>query len=212
MSSEVFRVRNIPPDADISEVLSVLGERFPNNHIDLDESSIVPSPYDNTQTALIQFLNSPPESLANLAHTGCIVLTYRFRPKKVNIVIDKEFYELTQLYTPEESPITAEYVVPPPFRQAIYRNAKTGLLSSIVAVSKLNGHAYGSWRSKGGPGSVQSMWLRDFLCDDLPSCRTMIFGCNTKLTDHGTHTISDYALTLLDELRKARRTPEVSRM
>ncbi|KAH0603219.1 uncharacterized protein H6S33_008223 [Morchella sextelata] len=186
MSSQVFRVRSIPPDADISEVLSILREKFLNNHIDPDESSIAPSPYDNTQTAFIQFFNFPPETLANLGHNGSIVLTYRFRPKKVNIIIDKDFYELTQLYKPEELPITAD----------------------IVAVSGLNGHAYGSWRRKRGSGSVQSMWLRDFLCDDLPSCRTMIFGCNTNLTDSGTHTISDYALTLLDELRKARRTQE----
>jgi hypothetical protein len=114
MSSRVFRVRSIPPDADISEVLSILREKFRNNHIDPDESSIAPSPYDNTQTAFIQFFNFPPETLANLGHNGSIVLTYRFRPKKVNIIIDKDFYELTQLYKPEELPITAEYLLPSP--------------------------------------------------------------------------------------------------
>lgn len=112
MSSLVFRVRGIPCDADIGEVLSILREKFPNNHIDPNESGIAPSPYDNTQTAFIQFFDSPPETLENLGHNGCIVLTYRFRPRKVHIIIDKDFYELTQLYNPEELPITAEYLIP----------------------------------------------------------------------------------------------------
>jgi hypothetical protein len=55
------------------------------------------------------------------------------------------------------------------------------------------------------------MWLRDFLSTDLPHCRTMIYGYNSKLTSHGVDTIMDYGRGLLEELKKVRGTDEVSR-
>jgi hypothetical protein len=36
------------------------------------------------------------------------------------------------------------------------------------------------------------MWLRDFLSKDLPQCRTMIYGYNSKLSSHGVDTILNY--------------------
>ena len=79
-------------------------------------------------------------------------------------------------------------------------------ISSIVAVTGLNGHAYGSWT-----GSSGKMWLQDFLVEDkeLRHCRTMIFGYNSKLTDKSEHKIEDYVQDLLTELNKARSTEEV---
>jgi hypothetical protein len=55
------------------------------------------------------------------------------------------------------------------------------------------------------------MWLRDFLCKDLPHCRTIIYGYNSKLTSHGVDTIMDYGRGLLEELKKVRSTEEVSK-
>lgn len=80
---------------------------------------------------------------------------------------------------------------------------------SIVAVSGLNGHAYGSWR---GRGKSQRMWLGEFMREDFPDCRTMIYGYNSKLDSRGTHTILDYAKTFLEELTKARGSQEVWRV
>lgn len=54
------------------------------------------------------------------------------------------------------------------------------------------------------------MWLRDFLCKDLPRCRTMIYGYNAKLSTHGVDTILDYGRQLTEELKKVRNTEEVS--
>jgi hypothetical protein len=81
------------------------------------------------------------------------------------------------------------------------------LARSIIAITGLDGHAYGSWRGKGNLGR---MWLRDFLSKDLPHCRTMIYGYNSKLTSHGVDTIMDYGRGLLEELKKVRATDEVS--
>jgi predicted DNA-binding protein with PD1-like motif len=54
------------------------------------------------------------------------------------------------------------------------------------------------------------MWLRDFLSKDLPCCRTMIYGYNSKLSSHGIDTIMDYGRELIEELKKVRNTEEVS--
>jgi hypothetical protein len=53
------------------------------------------------------------------------------------------------------------------------------------------------------------MWLRDFLSKDLPCCRTMIYGYNSKLSSHGIDTIMDYGRGLMEELKKIRGTEEV---
>jgi len=54
------------------------------------------------------------------------------------------------------------------------------------------------------------MWLRDFLSKDLPHCRTMTYGYNSKLSSHGVDTIMDYGRELIEEIKKVRDTDEVS--
>ena len=78
---------------------------------------------------------------------------------------------------------------------------------SIIAITGLDGHAYGSWRGKGNLGR---MWLRDFLSRDLPHCRTMIYGYNSKLSSHGIDTIMDYGRELMEEIKKIRNETDVS--
>jgi hypothetical protein len=53
------------------------------------------------------------------------------------------------------------------------------------------------------------MWLRDFLSKDLPQCRTMTYGYNSKLSSHGVDTILDYGRELMEEIKKIRNTKEV---
>jgi hypothetical protein len=53
------------------------------------------------------------------------------------------------------------------------------------------------------------MWLRDFLSKDLPQCRTMIYGYNSKLSSHGVDTILDYGRELIEEIKKIRNTKKV---
>jgi SAM-dependent MidA family methyltransferase len=54
------------------------------------------------------------------------------------------------------------------------------------------------------------MWLRDFLSEDLPQCRTMIYGYNSKLCSHGVNTVLDYGRELTEEMKKIRNTKEVT--
>jgi hypothetical protein len=53
------------------------------------------------------------------------------------------------------------------------------------------------------------MWLRDFLSRDLPQCRTMIYGYNSKLSTHGVDTIRDYGRGLMEEIKIIRNTKKV---
>jgi len=102
-----------------------------------------------------------------------------------DIRFDCHFFGFTQLYTPKpDAPVTAD----------------------IIAITGLDGHAYGSWRGKGNLGR---MWLRDFLSRDLPCCRMMIYGYNSKLLSHGIDTIMDYGRELIEELKKVRNTEEL---
>jgi hypothetical protein len=85
-------------------------------------------------------------------------------------------------------------------------NLLTGSRNSIIAITGLDGHAYGSWRGKGNLGR---MWLRDFLSKDLPRCRTMVYGYHSKLSSHGIGTILDYGREFMEEIKKVRYTKEV---
>jgi hypothetical protein len=52
------------------------------------------------------------------------------------------------------------------------------------------------------------MWLRDFFSKDLPNSRTMIYGYNSKLASASIHTIRDYNIGFLEDLKNARKTNE----
>ena len=77
---------------------------------------------------------------------------------------------------------------------------------SIVAVTGLAGHAYGSWRHR----DTKSMWLHDFLPDttDIKGrVRIMIYGYNTaiqKSNSRSTSGIMDFAEDLISRLKTAR--------
>ena len=74
-------------------------------------------------------------------------------------------------------------------------------ISSVIAVTGLAGHAYGSWKRRGG----QFMWLRDRLPRDLPEARILIFGFDSTLTDPCcSPSISDFASKLLHAIRDSR--------
>lgn len=52
------------------------------------------------------------------------------------------------------------------------------MCNSVVAVTGLAGHAFGSWSI-----DHQQMWIRDFLPRDIPNIRVMTYGYNSQLTE-----------------------------
>ncbi|KIW86274.1 hypothetical protein Z517_01669 [Fonsecaea pedrosoi CBS 271.37] len=177
------RARNVPLGYSVESVKDVICHRFEAS----EKTSITckitlaPTCTDNgeTQTAIIKFSPSMPSFLSRLSEKREQIEMKDSR----DIDIDQDFYGLTQLYPTHGSRIPLD----------------------IIAVTGLNGHAFGSWT-----GGKDRMWLRDFLCEDeyLKACRTMIFGYNAKLKDQAVHMTRDYVRSFLEELRKARKTRE----
>ena len=154
-------------------------------HLDANEISVVRSCYDPQMfTALVQFKSGLPEFLKRLKTDP--LSTHQFKLGDDDIVFDQSFHGLTQLYssTVDSTEITAD----------------------VVAITGLDGHAYGSWSG----GYPKRMWLRDFLSKDLPKCRVMIYGYNSKLSTPGLHTIADFGRGLREELLRARRSDQVA--
>ncbi|GAM34005.1 hypothetical protein TCE0_014r01313 [Talaromyces pinophilus] len=189
--SHVFRVTGLSrdkPDEDLQASLqNALNENFADEERSQSktEITIVPSCYDSDQerVALVQFRGGVPQFLSELRLNPLGDWQVEIGDGEINF--DCHFFGFTQLYSPDErEPVVAD----------------------IIAIAGLDGHAYGSWQ---GRGNLGRMWLRDFLSKDLPHCRTMIYGYNSKLSSHGVNTILDYGRELMEEIKKIRNTKEL---
>ncbi|EXJ76254.1 uncharacterized protein A1O5_00762 [Cladophialophora psammophila CBS 110553] len=177
------RARNVSLETTAERLQHIVSHHFEPSENDTItcEVTLAPTCTDNgeTQTAIIKFSPCMPKFLSGLSQKRVQI--------KVNdnedIDIDQDFFGLTQLYP------TRTITIP----------------LDIVAVTGLNGHAFGSWT-----GGNERMWLRDFLHGDeyLKACRTMIFGYNAKLKEKATHKTRDFVRSFLVELRKARQSSE----
>ncbi|KAF3002276.1 hypothetical protein E8E15_000969 [Penicillium rubens] len=189
--SHVLRVTGLSRELTDGDLTTALQEAINDNFTDDEKShskvdiSIVPSCYeDNTQrVALVQFRGGVPQFLDELRVDP--LGEWQVEIGDTDINFDCHFFGFTQLYTLDENkPVDAD----------------------IIAIAGLDGHAYGSWQ---GRGNLGRMWLRDFLSKDLPRCRTMIYGYNSKLSSHGVDTILDYGRELMEEIKKIRNTKEL---
>ncbi|OBT82207.1 hypothetical protein VE02_08678 [Pseudogymnoascus sp. 03VT05] len=186
----VFRVTRLPASQPDDEVKEALKAAIDDNLAEGEEAkltfnaAILPSCYDNEEkVALVEFYGGVPAFLSEL--TANPLDDWQVEMGDTDISFDQHFFGLTQLYAPKpDSTVTAD----------------------IIAITGLDGHAYGSWRGK---GNLWRMWLRDFLCKDMPCCRTMIYGYNSKLLTHKVDTIMDYDQGLLEELKKIRNTEDL---
>ncbi|KAI9677233.1 MAG: hypothetical protein M1822_008182 [Bathelium mastoideum] len=189
--SSVFRITGLPSpqsDDELKAALTDAIERFLSTEELLNiqiRTSIVPSCYNDEQekVALVQFDGAIPEFLGKLSKNP--LDDWQVEVDSNDLNFDRHFSGFTQLYRPVLGvPVNAD----------------------VIAITGLDGHAYGSWRGK---GNLRRMWLRDFLSKDLPCCRTLTYGYNSKLSSRGIDTIMDYSRELMEELGKIRITEEV---
>ncbi|CAG7933712.1 unnamed protein product [Penicillium olsonii] len=188
--SHVFRVTGLSRELLDEDLKTALHEALNNNFADDERShikaeiTIVPSCYesDTERAALVQFRGGVPQFLRELRVDPLGDWQVEMGDNDINF--DCHFFGFTQLYTSDE---------------------KEPVVADIIAIAGLDGHAYGSWQ---GRGNLGRMWLRDFLSKDLPQCRTMIYGYNSKLSSHGVDTILDYGRELMEEIKKIRNTKE----
>ncbi|KAA8905689.1 hypothetical protein FN846DRAFT_950264 [Sphaerosporella brunnea] len=179
----VFRIQNVPSGVTSDGVRAAIRQKMAPAEMALTvKVTLSPSCRDDgSQTGLLEFSPNPPNFLNSVASDALGVEEYQLEMDDGDINIDRNFYGLT----------------------ALYPNPDGLVIADIVAVT--DGHAYGSWR---GRGNLRRMWLRDFLGPEFPYCRTMIYGYDSKLQSHGVEDITDYKRSFLEELRKARSSPE----
>ncbi|RDW65601.1 hypothetical protein BP5796_10293 [Coleophoma crateriformis] len=179
----VVRVRGIPttePEYARKIVQSIVSEHKREERGDKEPAiNIVPScTDDDTSVALVEFQTLP--SFLSQLKTSPQEQQVQVEVGAVYyyLTFDLHFFGFTQLY-PTTDPV-----------------------ADVVLVTGLAGHAYGSWTAKSYPWQ---MWPRHYLCDDLPNCRTMTYGYDTRLLTVNSATKLDYTRSFLDELETVRR-------
>jgi hypothetical protein len=81
----------------------------------------------------------------------------------------------------------------------------TNEVFSIIAVTGLAGHAYGSWAH-----TAENMWLRDYLPRDAPNARILTYGYDATLQGSDSFsTLNDYAETFWQNLVSIRDSGQV---
>lgn len=170
--------------------------------------SLAPSPSsfdsDKYQVATVTFCEIPTELVGCVSTTDTLIVWFKMEDEEIEVDVNSHFRGLTPLnYAPNPS---LEYVVRsiPLILLASHFTVRVPdtILFSIIAVTGLAGHAFGSWRSR----KTGKMWLRDILPTDLPHARIMTYGYDTKLTGSKCNArISDYAREFLATIIDARR-------
>jgi hypothetical protein len=72
---------------------------------------------------------------------------------------------------------------------------------SVIAVPGLGSHAIGSWKSPSG----NDVWLRDYLPNDVPDIRVLLFGYDTPLLGNDSKdSIEDLGSRFLESIKAFR--------
>ena len=85
-------------------------------------------------------------------------------------------------------------------------------IHSVIAITGLGGHAFGSWRSRISTECPldRPMWLRDYLPKRFPNARVMTYGYDSSLRESNGANITDYRRGFIQCLRNSRRRCPVS--
>ena len=87
-----------------------------------------------------------------------------------------------------------------------------GRTHSVIAITGLGGHAFGSWRSRTSTERPvdRPMWLRDFLPQEFPNARIMTYGYNNGLKELNKLHMTDSRRSFIECLENCRRLCPVS--
>jgi hypothetical protein len=80
------------------------------------------------------------------------------------------------------------------------RIVKCADLSSIIAITGLAGHAFGSWQNR----ETHAMWLYDFLPEHFKSARIMTYSYNSSLLEPNGARLTGQIKSFMAELQNAR--------
>jgi len=168
--------------------------------------SLYPACNTPTQTALLT-LDSCSKYFRSLKpNESYYETTSVVNKSKTILTLDSHFHDLTPLNTPEGD-IVAESVLgcnTPSFHVYMLTRGRY----SVVAVTGLAGHAFGSWTSR----KTHQMWLKDFLSKDVKNIRIMTYGYDSSLVRPETNgRLIDYRRNFIQQLENSRSSVEVCR-
>ncbi|KAL7910421.1 ankyrin repeat-containing domain protein [Trichoderma velutinum] len=170
-----FRIRGVPNDWDRDKLGSFLIER--DSPAVPEVKSLNKEFHGRSQTATVSFRNicQLPLRISLPSDSG------QFGGPR-NLTLDRDFFGITSLFVP--SPQTHKV--------------------DIIAISGLGGHAFGSFKERGG----EHMWLRDSLPYDITGesgehiARIMVYGYESSLPKSDSfQNIEDLGTTLHSDLR-----------
>lgn len=170
-----FRVQGIPGRYSREEIQRILCDKLALADISVVHiESLAINPMRTSEAvATVTFSEIP--ALLNGKTQHHIDLAPVASERRGRIVLDTHFEGFTPLHSSKEEECTID----------------------IVALSGLNGHAFGSFKEKGGA----RMWLRDDLPYDLPAARIFTYGYDTNPKNVSFQNLSDLAGTFRDRLR-----------
>jgi hypothetical protein len=166
-AGHVFRAKGISLEMQKPQVLSILQQHFENTDIEV-KTLAVDAEDDRYHVATVDL-----KDIANTIPPGKpIVVTPSTESgsRSQSWRLDRQFYGLTTLYCPP----TDSHAV------------------DIVAITGLGGHAYGSFKERGG----HYMWLADELPSQLPTARVLTYGYESALRDsHNFQSLDDLGMS-----------------
>ncbi|KIL84887.1 hypothetical protein FAVG1_11757 [Fusarium avenaceum] len=188
---ENFRVRGVPLNWDADRLRSFLAEREGSTGVIV--KSLAHEMHGRSRTATVTF-HTVPFRLQTLqtGQTWSILLPkpceYQYGRDQY-LALDDGFLGITTLFTPPAD------------------NHKV----DVIALSGLGGHAFGSFKERGG----EYMWLRDSLPYDITNedtnesmARVMIYGYESRVGESKSmQCLEDLATSFLSSLRVLMNTP-----
>ena len=157
--------------------------------ITVETHSIVPRDQKEAcATATFHTSISRNEMMKRLCKAGAS-LPYRF---------DDNFQGIRPLYQARGVQMLSRYA--PSMKHPAFAHL-CHLYNSVIAVPGLGSHAIGSWKSP----SDNDLWLRDYLPDDVPNIRVLLYGDNTSLLgNESKDSIENLGIRFLESIKAFR--------
>ncbi|KAI7761028.1 hypothetical protein LZL87_011433 [Fusarium oxysporum] len=184
---KTFRISGVPSEWNKDRLQSFLADQDGIDGPDINSLAININNCSSTGTATFQKI---PRQLQNGGSWKIPIpsLPGNSSAHKQCLELDSAFLGITPLYSPRLEDHEVEYADSP-----IPRQESRTKPNSIVAISGLGGHAFGSFKERGG----DHMWLRDSLPYDLkckntsrPMARVMIYGYKSNV--HESNSFQDF--------------------
>ncbi|KAG7009638.1 hypothetical protein G7Y79_00002g007530 [Physcia stellaris] len=191
----VYRVRRVPMHYERSDLSRLLGQvLLVENEEIIKVWSLTTSPYRSEKIATVTF-DQIPGLLMKDAERG--KNEWQFEAK--DLLKEAHYMERTSYTETPPIAIDTNFLGFTPLHLAEVPESDCNV--DIIAVTGLGGHAFGSWKSRGG----SHMWLRDSLAFDLPGIRILVYGFDSHLGKSDSfQSISSIADQFQDSLRAIR--------